>query len=110
MQAKNQKKSPDVKSISDKIIDLILSDCDSIMNKEQAHERLKLLVFMMTNKQKEDIFNKLERCLLFITKIDKGLEESRVRSILKNKHNISRQNLDSVCEPCKVFMSSRKKK
>ncbi len=110
MLEKNQKKkSPELKPVSERIIELILSDCASVLSKAEIEIRLKFLLIMLTNNQKKATLEKLKRCSLYIEKIDKGFDESRVKSILKNKHKISRQYIEEACEPCKSFLEIRER-
>lgn len=110
MDKKEQHKSPELKPVSERIIDLFFSDCASVMNRKEFENKFRLFLFLLTTKQRESTFLKLQRCLLYIEKSDKGLDESRIKSILKQKHKISKQYIEEACQPCKMFIQYRSKK
>lgn len=98
------------KTNREKIVDILLGEAPETIKKEKVIDRFNLILSMLTPDQKKCLLKKLLRCSFYVRSSEKGMQEKRIRSIMKRKFNIKNQNIDHACSPCKVYLNIEKYK
>lgn len=93
--------------LHDLIFEHLFGDYKAVISKKDVKDRLEYFLCMMTKKQKTCVLKKLNRCDNYINLISRGMDASRVKSIIKRKHQIQRQYINEACAPCVLYLKNK---
>lgn len=100
-------KKTQAKTTSQQIIELVSVDVPSVIDKAVMNETIEFLLHLLTPIQKRQLLRKISICDFYINSAEKGMPESRIKSIIKRKEDIARQHIGKACEPCKKWMTKK---
>lgn len=96
-------------TIQQQIVDKVMADCNSVMTKKEASDRIEYILCMLTNVQKLSLLNKVKRCNYYINLLNKGMDIVRIKGVIRRRFQIQRQHIKNTCEPCESYVSTKLK-
>jgi hypothetical protein len=93
------------KEIKKEICKMTLSECPELLTREEAFVMLMKQLSLFTTNQLSAARTKAIRCEYYVSYSKRGWNQKRIRSVIKRKEGVSRQNMNDVCKPCIEILS-----